>query len=272
MNIVHIIASKNKGLRLQLRQANMLYTPEEFIKRTMVSAFYMAFMVIFIIFLLMAKSAEKMTVALTLIIAFPICIIFMYFYFMQLPMVKINRLNREISKEIVFAGRFMIIELESGVSLFKTLENIGASYKAVGAYFREIIEKVKIGTSLEQAVNEAVELVPSDPLRKILWQVANSLRTGSNVSRPLENVVETIIREQKIETNEYGRKLNPLAMFYMMMAIIVPSLGTTMLTIISIFAGLRISMPFLIAIVVVNGFIQFMFVAIISSSRPAVEL
>ena len=157
-------------------------------------------------------------------------------------------------------------------AIFKTLENIGASYKAVGAYFREIIEKVKIGTSLEQAVNEAVELVPSDPLRKILWQVANSLRTGSNVSRPLENVVETIIREQKIETNEYGRKLNPLAMFYMMMAIIVPSLGTTMLTIISIFAGLRISMPFLIAIVVVNGFIQFMFVAIISSSRPAVEL
>jgi pilus assembly protein TadC len=250
----------------------MVYTPEEFVKRSLTTAFYTTFMIVMIIFMLIAKSADRKTVFLVILISFPLLQIFMFFYFMQLPIVKIGKLNREINKEIVFAGRFMIIELESGVPLYNVIENIGNSYKVVGAYFREIIEKVKIGTSLENAIVEAVEVVPSDQLRKILWQVSNSVMTGSNVSRPLKNVVETIIREQKIETNEYGRKLNPLAMFYMMAAIIVPSLGTTMLTIISIFAGLKLELPFLLAIVGINAFIQFMFVAIINSSRPAVEL
>ena len=73
------------------------------------------------------------------------------------------------------------------------------------------------------------------------------------------------------DKNEYAKKLNPLAMFYMLIAIIMPSLGVTMLTIISIFVGLKLNLLMLLLIACVNAFIQFMFVAMITSSRPPVE-
>ncbi|MBN1502625.1 type II secretion system F family protein [Candidatus Woesearchaeota archaeon] len=176
-----------------------------------------------------------------------------------------------INKEVIFAGRFLIVELESGVSLYNALNNMSKSYQVVGAYFREIVEKVNIGTALEDAINESLEVVPSDELRKVLWQISNSLNTGSDLVKPLYNVVETLIKEQQIEVGEYGRKLNPLAMFYMLVAIIVPSLGVTMLTIISIFVGLKLSLAVLLVIAGMIGFVQFMFLAIINSSRPSVE-
>ena len=58
-------------------------------------------------------------------------------------------------------------------------------------------------------------------------------KTGADVSTSLNSVVEQITHEQMIEVKEYGRKLNPLAMFYMMMAVIIPTLGVTLLIVIS---------------------------------------
>ncbi|MEM4397894.1 MAG: hypothetical protein QW757_04700, partial [Candidatus Woesearchaeota archaeon] len=99
-----------------------------------------------------------------------------------------------------------------------------------------------------------------------------SLRTGSDVASPINTVVETLIKEQKIAVNEYARKLNPLAMFYMMIAIIMPSLGITMLTIVALFLGIKLELTILLTIAFLIGFIQFMFVAMINSIRPPVEL
>ena len=116
------------------------------------------------------------------------------------------------------------------------------------------------------------ETCPSESLIKILWQISNSLKTGSDIARPLKTVTENLIREQRILVNKYAKKLNPLAMFYMLIAIIMPSLGVTMLTIVSIFAGIQLNLMVLLFIVVLNGFMQFMFVAIINYIRPPVEL
>ena len=80
-----------------------------------------------------------------------------------------------------------------------------------------------------------------------------------------------MVKEHQIEISEYGRKLNPLAMFYMLMAVVVPTLGITLLTIMAIFVGIKLELIHLLAIAGMIGFMQFMFVAIISSSRPAIE-
>ena len=186
-------------------------------------------------------------------------------------MVKIKKIDKEINKEIIFAGRFLVVELQSGVTLYQGLKNMKKSYPVVGSYLMEIINKVNIGTTMEDAVTEAIEYCPSDALQKILWQISNSIRTGSDVAEPLTTVVETLLKEQQILVNEYGKKLNPLAMFYMLIAIIAPSLGVTMLTIVSIFIGLKLNLVVLLGIAVGIGFVQFMFVTMVNSIRPPVE-
>lgn len=244
-------------------------TAEVFVKKSLISALYMSLGLELIVFFLVSKMPSGLMIML---ISLPIIFFVMFFYFLQMPAVKINKIDREINKEIVFAARFLVVELESGVTLYDAMKNMAKNYKYVGAYFNEVLNKVNIGTSIETAITETIETCASESLIKILWQISNSLKTGSDIGKPLKTVTENLIKEQRILVDEYAKKLNPLAMFYMLIAIIMPSLGVTMLTIVSIFAGIQLNLMVLFLIVALNGFMQFMFVAIINSIRPPVEL
>jgi archaeal flagellar protein FlaJ len=242
--------------------------PDEFIKKTMVSAFYVTFGLIAFLFLVLAKL-ELLTGILFL--AIPILYILAFVYLMKLPDMTISSQAKQVNKEIVFACRFLIIELESGVPVYNSLVNVSKNFQDVGKYFKEITDKIDLGTSMEDAINEAVEFFPSNGLRKILWQIVNSIRTGANVAQSLHTVVEQITKDQMNEVNKYGKKLNPIAMFYMIIAVIMPSLGMTMLIIISSFINLELSLTILLFFVGMLGFIQFMFIAMVKFSRPAIE-
>ena len=262
------IAKTFPGLKIKLKQAGMEDKPEDFIKKTFVSAFYMTTGLVIALFLVLAKLNVLKGFLFFIV---PIVFIVMFFYMIRLPDVKISKKEREISKEIVFAGRFIIIELESGVPLYNAMLNVSRNYETIGRYFKEITDKVDLGTSMEDALDEAVEFIPSNDFRKILWQIINSIRTGSNVSKSLYSVMEQITKDQMTEVNKYGKKLNPLAMFYMIVAVILPSLGITMLIILSSFIQFELSLTILLALAGFLGFVQFMFIAMVKFSRPIIE-
>ena len=263
------IADSVPHLRFKLKQAGMNIKPEDFVKQTFLSAFYLTAGLFSSITLILVKFEAFTT--LLLLLVFPFFALLM-FYLIKIPDAKILGRGKDISKEVVFAGRFLIIELESGVPLYNALQNLSKNYKAIGSYVKEITDKVDLGTSVEDALNEAVELVPSDDLRKMFWQIINSLRTGSDVSRSLLSTVDQIAKRQKIQINEYSKKLNPLAMFYMMIAVIAPSLGMTMLIILSSFVNFTLSLTILLFLAALLGFMQFMFLATIKFSRPPIDL
>lgn len=268
--VFRYLAGRMPKLKGQLRQAEIQHVPDEFVKRAFVSAFMLSFVLVLLFGGGMLTSLGKpVTLA---VVAFPIVLVLAFNYFLRTPSAVIKRKEKEINTEIVFATRFLIIENDAGVPLYDCFVNISKTYKAIGKYFGSIIESVNLGTSLEDAVNEVVETCPSQNLRKVLWQILNTINTGADVGKPLTSVLQQIIREQKIEVEEYGRKLNPMAMFYMMIAVIAPSLGTTMLIIFSTFTGFKIGLAILLTIAGLVAFMQFMFFAMIKSSRPAVEM
>jgi len=254
------------NLKHKLLQADMPDTPKQFLKKTITSAFILAFGICVLFIGGMVKDLY------IVLLTFPICFIFLINYLIKVPDVKIRQKESGISREIVFATRFLMIEIESGVPVYNAFINVSNVYPVVGNYFKAIIDQIDMGTSMEDAINETLELVPSPNLRKILWQVLNSIKTGADVSGALNAVLDQIINEQKIEVEEYGRKLNPLAMFYMLMAVIMPSLGVTMLIIFASFIGITLKLPVLLTISGLLGFMQFMFYGLIKSSRPPVEL
>ena len=255
-------------LKFKLKQAGMEDRPENFIKKTFISAFYVTTGLVAFTFLVL-MSINFFSGLLFLII--PIIFFIMYNYLVKLPDLKIIRMEKEINKEIVFAGRFIVIELESGVPLYNAMANASKNFDVVGKYLKEITDKVSLGTSVEDALDEASELVPSNDLRKILWQIVNSIRTGSNTAKSLYSVIDQITKNQITEVNKYGKKLNPLAMFYMMIAVILPTLGMTMLIILSSFIKFELSLTILLALAGFLGFLQYMFISLIKFSRPSVE-
>lgn len=262
------VAKASPSLRMKLKQAGMEDKPEDFIKKTFLSAFYMTTGLVVALFLVLAKLNVLRGFLFFIV---PVIFFMMFFYMIRLPDAKISRKEKDISKEIVFAGRFIIIELESGVPLYNAMVNVSKNYEVIGRYFKEITDKVDFGTSMEDALNEAVEFIPSNDFRKILWQIINSIRTGSNVAKSLYSVMEQITKDQITEVNKYGKKLNPLAMFYMIVAVILPSLGMTMLIILSSFIHFELSLTILLALAGFLGFVQFMFISVVKFSRPAIE-
>lgn len=257
------------GLAIKLNMAGMNQKPEEFIKKTFISAFYMTTGFAFFVGAILAKLNVMFGVWYFI---FPVLFVIMFFYFLKLPDVKIGKKEREIAREILFVTRHLIVELESGVTLYAAMVNITNNYPIIGRYFKEITNKVDMGTPLEDALNEAIEMTPSANFRKILWQVINSMKTGADVTKSMNAVVDQIAREQIIEVETYAKKLNPLAMFYMILAVIVPTLGTTMLIVFASFLSIELNLTILMIMAAFLAVFQLVFLVMVKSSRPAMEL
>ena len=263
------IARRFPALGLKLKQAGMLDSPEKFVKKTFFSAFYMTTAVAILLAAIVAKNKDLVQ---GIVVLTPALFILFFFYFLRLPDIRIMKKQREINQEIIYAGRFLTVELQSGVLLYDALKNVSTSYKSIGKYFREVITSVDMGTTLEDALIEAIEYTPSEHLRRVLWQILNALNTGADVADSLTSVIEQITKEQTIEINQYSKKLNPIAMFYMMIAVILPSLGIALLVIVSSFFAIQLDLFILILIAISFGILQLAFLSIIKSSRPAVGL
>lgn len=257
------LARRHVGLKSKLLQAGIPDTVEGYVKKTVFNAVLLSAGIGFIVFMVLVNPLVFFFV--------PIIIPLVYLYFLGYVDVKIEKIKKEIDREIIYAGRFLIIEIESGVPIYDAINNIEKNYKVIGAYFGDIVNKVYLGTSLEDAINETMITTPSNNLRKVLWQMLNSIKTGGDIGASLNNVIDQIMKEQKISVQDYGKKLNPLAMFYMMIAIIVPSLGVTMIVVLATFLGLNVGLPILLVIAGLLGFVQFMFLSIMRSARPSIS-
>jgi len=266
--LIHRLARRYPWLDLKLKQAGMPETREQFLEKTLLTATMMT-TGLSVVLLILIKGAIFPMITLATI---PLIFFIMFYFFLHEPEVKVKKEIASVSKEIVFAGRFLMVELESGIDIYNALIAVSKNYSSVGKYTRHIVKEVDLGTSIEDAINLEVEITPSDELRKVFWQILNSLRTGADTSKSLKSVVEQIVKEQQIQITEYGRKLNPLAMFYMIIAIILPTLGITMLLVISTLMAIQIDFKILMVVLGVISFMQYMFLSIVKSSRPSVGL
>ena len=194
-----------------------------------------------------------------------------FFYYGYIyPDLRIIRRKKEIDNEIVFAAKHLIVEISSGIPLFDAIVGTTHGYGAVSDEMRKIVERVTFGEPLTHVLRDTAEKTPSPSLRRIVIQIATAVVSGANVARALESTVDQITKEQILEVKEYGQKLNPLIMFYLVIAVIFPSLGMIFIMILLSFVGKNISIPlvYLILVAILLGFVQYMFLAFVKSSRP----
>jgi flagellar protein FlaJ len=139
-------------------------------------------------------------------------------------------------------------------------------------YFREIVDDINTGTPIEDALENAMEFNASSKLKRILWQLLGAIKTGAEVTQSLRSILAAITAEQIIEIKEYGRKLNSFMMFYLVMAVVAPSLGLTMIVILSSFLELAIDRSIFFVMLFFLVVVQTAFVVVIRASRPMVNL
>lgn len=208
-----------------------------------------------------------------LLIIFFIGLFYLFFKFNFLKIKgKIQSRKKKIDKEVLFVGTYLLIKLYAGRPLLIALTETSKSRGIVAKFIKEIVDDINTGSPIEKALENALLYSPSEKLKKILFQVNNALKLGIDVTKPLESVIQEIEDEQEIEVKKYSKKLNSLVIFYMLLAIVLPSIGMVILIVISSFINLSITMGTMSIILSFIAFIQIIFISMFGSIRPNVDL
>jgi len=263
------ISSKYPTLKRDLIIAHVDKDPEKYVEGNIKNAILLSVVITIGCFLLF-KGLEIPLAFLPFVLLGSFFGLFTLF--MRAVTVEINKRAKQIDKDVLFAGRFLLIKLNSGKPLINAITDASNSYGVANQYFKEIVRDIDLGTPLEQALDKASRYCPSHKLRRILFQISNALKIGVDVTHFLEAILDEIAQDQLTEIQKYGKKLSSLTMFYMLFAVVIPSLGITMfitvVSLVSIQVDFGLFIMFLFALVMV----EFIFLSIFKSVRPTVNI
>ena len=231
--------------------------------------YFIAFLIIFslVFFFLQIKFFYLYSLGIAILFS-------LFIFLMQLNYPKVYSLKkaRDIEKNLIPALQDMHVQLNSGVAIFKIITNIANSdYGSVSEEFGKAAREINSGKPQAEALDELGNRTGSIYFRRVLWQISNGMRAGSSMSVVIKNSVDNLSKEQTIQIQSYGSKLNPLVVFYMLLTVILPALAIAFLTIISSILNLSSSTVKLmfIGIFFIVILMQVMFLGIIRTRRPS---
>ncbi len=257
-------------LELDLKQSQADVNPHEYLAMCITATTFF----FFFIFILALITTFVIAIENFVVISSVVAIILSLFAFIQqtiYPKLVAARRIKDIDRNLLPALRTLLIHINSGIPLFDTILAIAKeNFGEVSIEFRRIVRKVNSGFSAVDAIEESASNNPSGYYRRALWQLANGMKAGSDTTVVMQEVINNLSKEQLIQIESYGSQLSPLAMFYMIMAVIIPALAMTMLIILSSFLSLE---PTLIkfAFYGIYGVVllfQIMFLGLIKTRRP----
>jgi flagellar protein FlaJ len=201
----------------------------------------------------------------------PVLGFLIFLTFVYQPKVTANKKSRMLEKELPYALRHMLIEVSSGISLYESMVSVSTDYGEASKEFKRIVNDIQGGKSQVEALEDSITRNPSIMYRRAVWQMINALKSGADITKTLDSLVDTMIEEQKLKVQNYGEDLNPFILMYLMLAVIFPSLGATLMIVISSFTGFSLSNNMFLGMLGGLAVFQVFFLNLVKSKRPEVK-
>lgn len=269
VGIGEFIASLRPGLKLELIQAEINIPARRYAAISFVvgvSNFIILFLLIWGIGLLAKSDLLLVALGIAAAIGFASFISVLFS-----PSILIKRKTRALDNNLIPAIRQLLINLRSGVPLFNAMTSVSTGYGEVSVEFKRMVNQLNAGVPETDVLNEASMRNPSFRFRRVLWQISNALKVGSDVGNAIEEMIEELTRERIGDIQRYGQELNPWIMIYMVLAIVLPSIGVTILIIIMSFFNIFIPKMVFPGIISALVLFQLFFISFVKSRRPAVD-
>ncbi|MBC8495102.1 type II secretion system F family protein [archaeon] len=263
------VAHMTPNLKKKLWIAQIRQTPEEYVYQKLKLGLIAGFAMAILTFFLVDKTHEPYW---WILVTFVVFFLLVFYSMMKTVDAKVTRRQKDIDREVLFAGRFLLVKLNSGRPLINALVDASKSYGVANKYFQSIIHEIDTGTPLEEALEKAINYSPSNRMKKILFQITTALKIGTDVSESLGAALEQVAEEQLVEIQRYGKKLSSVTMFYMLGAIVMPSLGLTMFVVVASMMSMAVDFTLFAALAVFLLIIEFIFMTVFKSIRPNVNI
>ncbi len=257
-------------LKLALKQAETDYSPREYLSMClMASTIFFFFFLSFLTFVLLILDVDNFF--LMALMAATAITMFAFFQQISYPKIHANRRLRDIERNLLSALQNILIQLNSGVPLFETMVNVSKEdYGEISKEFSKAVKAINGGKDQIEALEDMAAINPSLFFRRAIWQLVNGMKSGANMTTVIQEIIDLLAEEQILQIQRYGSQLNPLAMFYMLVVVIAPSLGMTFMLVLSSFISLPEVMTKMMfwGVYALVTFFQIMFMGIIKSKRP----
>ena len=264
--IGNVIWRTNPSLKLHLYQAEIHLHPKIYssiIALTTIFYFVVLTLLIFLVGLIAGKPDLILPLAIGSIFS-----IFVFFYLLRYPKLMAIKRMKKLESDLLNALEHILIEIKSGVPLFNAILSVSQGYGEISTEFKTIVMEINAGTSTIKAFENASLRNPSLHFRRSIWQLTNSMKVGGDISSVLESIVRSLTQDQMIAIRKYGQELGPYTLMYMMVAVIMPSLGITFMIILSSFSGMVVPSIIFPLIIVVLSIFQYFYMGIIKTKRP----
>jgi flagellar protein FlaJ len=257
-------------VKLHLKQSELEFSAKEYLSMCFLSSFISFVFFGFFLGIILFLAGITQFIFFTLIVSI---IISLFIFFQEIAYLKIyiNRRVKNIEQNLIPVLQNLLVQFNSGVPLFDSLVNISrGNYGEISKEFANAVKSINAGTPQIEKLEEMASFNPSVFFRRAIWQLINGMKSGSDMAKVIDEIIDLLSEEQLLQIQRYGSQLNPLAMFYMLVVVIVPALGTTFLIMLSSF----ISLPEFTTKMIYWGFFgvvlffQFIFLGIIKSKRP----
>lgn len=223
-NHIRKLVKKNPNLKLKLKKANSKLSSFQYIYQT-ISMTIFSFVFLSIIVFLFTKSNLYNTLIGIFVC---ICLIpFFYNFWFGLVDVQINKLAREIDSDLLFVSEYFLVSLESGLPLGNAIEGLSKLKRPGGIFFKRIYTEFKVGKNFEEALDEGSNFSASENMKILLKRLKDSISIGVDLKLILKNFIEESSEKKLLEIKTFSKKLNPVIMMYLLLGIVLPSLGTT---------------------------------------------
>ena len=265
------LAALNPYLPQKLAEAGIPLKDREYISIAIFSSLYW-FCVLFSILTFFPALAGKNFINISLPLSILMAIVaFLYINFY--PSLIAIKKSKEIERNLLFVVRHLYVQVRSGVSLFDAMVAVSKEdYGIISKEFEKAVKEISTGKEQTAVLEEMALRISHAGFKRILWQIVNSLKSGADISKVLSVIANEISQEQRVRIRKYGSQLSPYALMYLMLTVILPTLGISFLIILSSFSGIQVPEAFFLMVWGVVVLFQIMFIGMIKSSRPSVEV
>ncbi|MEM4634169.1 MAG: type II secretion system F family protein [Candidatus Anstonellaceae archaeon] len=260
------------SVRYDLRSIGINYPPENFCAIAFFSALIWGLIISGFVGLLLARNAAVPPVAKIILPVLSIFLVSSFFLVLHLsyPRMIAKSIANKIDRELIFVMRDMLIQISSGVNLFSAIENIANSnYQYMSKEFRIVSNNVKAGASLTEELEALAVRTQSEYLKKICWQIVTAVRSGANLANTLKGIVHMLVEYQFSLSKSFNSELNFIILVYLMTAAVLPTIGTTVLVIFSVFGMLGVTPEVFGGIIGLSFLGQAVVIGYVKMKRPS---
>jgi len=261
-------------LESELAQLEIDATPSQYMSMAVLSFIFVFFIMAgFLAFLISFLFELPLLGYFVLIISSSLVMgLFSFMQFTFYPQNLLQLKAKKLNRDLLFALRHLLIQVRSGVPLYNAMVSLSqADYGIVSDEFKQTAKEISGGTSQTEALSNMIIRTPSVYLRRVVWQISNALRAGSDLAEVIETLVKEFSEEERVRLQRFGKELSPWALMYLMFTVIFPTMGIAMLLVLTSLAPITITNEMFAIFIVFFSSFQFFFIKFLKNKRPSVR-